>query len=102
MPLKNPALRREYKRRWQARHRRALKARLIDHLGGACCRCGFDGFAEALEFHHVDRSTKNPRLRAEIGFRQLSADDALAEADKCILLCSNCHKGVEAGAIVLD
>jgi 5-methylcytosine-specific restriction endonuclease McrA len=102
MPIKDPERRRTYKRRWQTHRRKALKAKLIEYLGGACCRCGFDAFAEGLEFHHIDRSTKNPRLRGALGFRELREEDAFAEAEKCILLCSNCHKGLEAGAITLD
>lgn len=102
MPYSDPERNRTYKRRWQAHRRKALKAKLIEHLGGECCRCGFKDFPEGLEFHHINRSTKNPRLRKHIGFRELTEADAMAEVEGCLLLCSNCHRGLEAGAITLD
>ena len=75
--------------------RRRAKAQLVAEAGGCCAICGFDAYAGALQFHHLDPSAK----RFEIGGRGLTrAMDVLREeARKCVLLCANCHVAVEAG-----
>jgi hypothetical protein len=49
----------------------------------------------ALEFHHLDPAKKE----FEVNYRGCTRSLAVfrAEADKCVLLCSNCHAEVEAG-----
>lgn len=78
-----------------ARRRRKVKAILVDEAGGCCRLCGFAGSLAALQFHHLDPTTKE----FHIGHRGLSRSiaRARAEAAKCILLCANCHAAVEAG-----
>ena len=55
---------------------------------GKCERCGYNKCIRALEFHHLNPSEKDFGLS-----RCLTKNVKLlkAEADKCILLCSNCH-----------
>ena len=48
----------------------------------------------ALQFHHVDPSTKAFTLR-DGDTRSLAR--MREEASKCVLLCANCHAEVEAG-----
>lgn len=75
-------------------HIKRRKANLIRVLGGKCCICGFDKYQEALEFHHVNPEEK------EFGISNNSIkalDKQLKELRKCILVCSNCHKGIHAG-----
>jgi hypothetical protein len=71
--------------------RRALKKMLIEYKGGKCERCGYNKCIRALEFHHLNPSEKDFGLS-----RCLTKNVKLlkAEADKCILLCSNCHAEV--------
>ncbi|PTL54799.1 helix-turn-helix domain-containing protein [Paraconexibacter algicola] len=79
--------------------RRRAKARLVAEMGGRCRCCGFDAFDAALHFHHLDPGTK----RFAIGARGLtrSYERLREEAAKCVLLCANCHAGVEAGEVEL-
>jgi hypothetical protein len=77
------------------RHRRRVKATLVQEAGGQCALCGYDRTLAALEFHHLDPSTKRIEVSRSVG---LSMDAIRDEARKCILLCSNCHAEVEAGA----
>lgn len=79
-----------------ADRRRRVKAILVDEAGGCCVRCGFSESLAALEFHHLDPSTKKFAIGAEGVTR--SIDALRAEAGKCVLLCANCHAMVEAGA----
>lgn len=70
-------------------YRRKLK--LIELKGGKCENCGYDKNIAALEFHHNDSSQKEFSLDA----RKLSNSKweiLLKEANKCSLLCSNCHR----------
>lgn len=75
--------------------RRRVKRRLVDEAGGACAICGYDRCEAALQFHHLDPGAKLFALSREGVTRSFA--EALAEARKCILLCSNCHAEVEAG-----
>src|SRR4051794_18126446 len=79
--------------------RRGAKRRLLAEAGGRCRLCGYDRYAGALEFHHLDPEQKDFGLSLRGITRSL---DALrAEARKCVLLCSNCHAEVEAGVATL-
>ncbi len=67
--------------RWKAR-----KLFAINLKGGKCVDCGFDKHYSALHFHHLrdkEMSWNKMRLVSEKRF--------LAELDKCVLLCANCH-----------
>jgi transposase-like protein len=81
-----------------ARRRRA-KQQLVEEFGGACRLCGFDAYPGALQFHHLDPTTK----AFQLGGRGLTRSiEALRnEARKCVLLCANCHAMVEAGVATL-
>lgn len=83
-----------------ARHRRKLKAVLMAEAGGACRQCGYDRYAGALQFHHVDPSKKAFALATRGLTRPL--EELRKEAKKCVLLCANCHAEVEAGLIMLS
>jgi DNA-binding CsgD family transcriptional regulator len=78
-----------------AERRRMVKRLLVAEAGGRCVRCGYDRCIAALQFHHLDPSTKSFTLSSNGVTRSL--DRAREEAGKCILLCANCHAEVEAG-----
>jgi len=71
------------------KHRQA-KLKAIQYLGGQYYDCKKEYPSYVYDFHHVDGSTKldNPS-------RVLRGDweSAKVELDKCVLLCSNCHRG---------
>jgi len=74
--------------------RRVVTEVLIDEAGGRCLICGYDRNPAALQFHHVDPTTKSFTLRNG-DTRSLAR--MRAEAAKCVLLCANCHAEVESG-----
>ena len=82
-----------------AERRRRIKEILVAEAGGACRLCGYDRCVRALEFHHVDPTTKEFGVALRGVSRSL--DRARSEARKRILLCSNCHVEVEAGLVRL-
>jgi len=77
------------------RRRRKVKRILVEEAGGRCRLCGYDRCPEALEFHHLDRASKVFALSGAGVTRSLSK--ARLEAQKCMLLCANCHAEVEGG-----
>ena len=77
-----------------ANRRRRIKEILVEEAGGACQRCGYSRCLGALQFHHIDPTSKRFSIAAEGATRSLEA--ARAEAAKCELLCGNCHAEVEA------
>jgi hypothetical protein len=78
-----------------ARRRRKVKMILVSEAGGSCCICGYARSMRALHFHHLDPSGK--RLEINAKGVALSLEKLRAEAEKCVLLCSNCHAEVEDG-----
>ncbi len=67
--------------------RREQKQKLVDILGGKCVDCGYDEFLDALEFDHLkDKTAQMARLIGK------SWERALEEAQKCEVVCANCHR----------
>jgi hypothetical protein len=83
-----------------ADRRRRVKRILVEEAGGCCVECGYCACCAALQFHHLDPSTKSFALSHEGATRGLAR--AREEARKCVLLCANCHAEVEAGVRVLE
>ena len=75
--------------------RRRVKQILVEEAGGACQLCGYERYAGALQFHHIDPAEKTFALSSRGVARSLAK--ARAEVAKCVLLCANCHAEVEAG-----
>ena len=77
------------------KRRRRVKQILVEEAGGRCVICGYDRYVGGLAFHHLDRATKVTGL-AQKG-TAVSIKRLREEAQKCVLLCHNCHAEVEAG-----
>jgi transposase len=80
-----------------ARRRRKVKAILVKEAGGCCCLCGYNRNMRALHFHHVDPAQKRREINAK-GVA-VALEKLRVEAQKCVLLCSNCHAEVEDGIV---
>lgn len=78
------------------RRRKVLKTRLVDMKGGRCQLCGYCRTMRAMEFHHVIDETKSFELNSGNLVNRMW-NLVLAEAQKTVLLCSNCHAEVEDG-----
>ena len=79
------------------KRRNTLKKMAVEYKGGKCCICGYDRFMGALEFHHINPNEKSFGV-SERGMT-VSWERLRNEIDKCILVCSNCHREIEAGMI---
>lgn len=101
MPEKRTyADRADYLKKAVAKRRKKIRERAVAHKGGRCEICGYARCIEALEFHHLDPSKKDFSISADGMTR--SWERVFREIEKCILLCSNCHREVHAGITQLS
>jgi 5-methylcytosine-specific restriction endonuclease McrA len=70
------------------------KLRAVALLGSKCSICGYDKTYRALEFHHINPKEKSFAVSANLNKAWKLIE---TELDKCVLLCANCHREVEAG-----
>ena len=77
----------ENKRRVALQQKRKIEA--IEYKGGQCSVCGYKTFYGALEFHHVEPEEKEADWK---NMQNWSLANIKRELDKCILVCSNCHR----------
>lgn len=75
-----------------SRKRKKLKKDLVEYKGGKCERCGYSKCVSALDFHHKDPSQKDFALSRNGHTRSWKL--LKEEADKCELVCSNCHREI--------
>lgn len=71
------------------------KLRAIEYLGGKCSLCGYSKCSAALDFHHLEPLLKEHDPSHVV--RCWSWEKAKSELDKCILVCSNCHREIHYG-----
>ena len=77
------------------------KLELIEMMGGKCQKCGYNKNISALEFHHLDPSTKEFQLDSRM-LSNKNMEKILNEAKKCILLCANCHREMHHGELTIE
>ena len=82
------------------RRREKLKLLAVEYKGGKCEVCGYKKGVNALEFHHIEKKKKEFGV-GENGYTR-SIEAIKKELDKCILVCSNCHREIHAGLIDVD
>lgn len=76
----------------QREKRRLQKLELINLLGGKCLDCNIvpndNGWPiDCFDFHHTDKNKE-----AQVSHLLSNGDKALSEAQKCVVLCANCHR----------
>jgi hypothetical protein len=77
---------------YDAQRRRGLtrKLELVKAAGGRCIICAYDKNLGALTFHHTVLDNKDFKLDMR-SMSNRTLESVLAELDKCILVCQNCH-----------
>jgi hypothetical protein len=95
----------EWTRRWRAKNpelnrqlyneNRRRKKEWLDKLKIACVRCG-ENHPACLEFHHRDRTKKDFTLST--AYCSYSLERIQREAEKCDVLCANCHRKLHHAA----
>ena len=109
---RNPEKMKEYRRVWYANNRKEeqQKARERRRVTRQQMRAWFHEFKSTLkceqcgeteicclDFHHKDASEKDFTIGSKV---QSSTPERIkAEAAKCVVLCSNCHRKVHNGLL---
>lgn len=76
-----------------------FKQQCVNWKGGECVGCGYNKCNNALDFHHLGQDKKE----FSIAHARLTSfnENIKRELDKCILVCSNCHREIHAGVLDL-
>ncbi len=78
-----------------SKRRKNIRKQAIEHLGSKCQICGYNKCLEALDFHHRDSKIKSFGISTDGNTRSWAR--VKSEIEKCVLICSNCHREVHAG-----
>lgn len=78
--------------------RRNTKQKLFEGFGGKCCLCGIVDDPVIYDFHHLDPSCKQFRVSSKV----TKWTKLVEEANKCIMLCSHCHRKVHFLDLSID
>ena len=71
---------------------RAVKRELLKYKGTGCVSCGYDECAGVLQLHHRDPNEKEFTFsKITLNTRGVTMEALKKEADKCDVLCANCH-----------
>ena len=70
--------------------RKKVKRMAVEYKGGECEVCGYNKCVDAFDFHHKDPKEKEFSISS--GGRTRAWKKIKVELDKCVLLCSNCHR----------
>lgn len=76
----------------------------VEYKGSKCICCGYSKCLKALEFHHVDPRKKDFNISQSMSWRKYtskSEEELKIELDKCVLVCSNCHREIHAGITII-
>jgi hypothetical protein len=87
------------KKRWKE-GQKAMRHYLKSQEGGHCKKCGYDKNLDALDWHHKDPSTKEFNL-SQIRITPKNYNIIIKEIEKCVLVCSNCHREIHYSNCVI-
>lgn len=76
--------------------RNKIKERAVEYKGSKCVVCEYDRCIKALEFHHLNPHEKDFTLGSNTN---RAWEKVKSEIDKCVLVCSNCHREIHDGLI---
>jgi hypothetical protein len=80
------------------KRRRKIKLFAIEYKGGKCVVCGYNRCVGALDLHHI-KGEKKFLISTDAYLH--SWEEIKRELNKCVLLCSNCHRELHNGLIEL-
>lgn len=76
--------------------RQNTKRKLVEGFGGKCNKCGYNKCFDSLDFHHIDPIQKDFSIGDALASPK-KWDILVREAQKCIMLCKNCHIELHSG-----
>jgi hypothetical protein len=115
MPYKDKEKQKEYQREWirnnpkqqerniktsraRKRKNRILVEEYKNNIGCYCRSCGIYDHPVCMDFHHLNEDDKRDTVSrlSSFGYKWEVIQN---EIDKCILLCSSCHRKIHEGLI---
>lgn len=76
-------------------NRQRIKSEFVSSFGNKCCVCKKTYSMVVYDFHHIEPSDKRFAISQLWG----SPDLLLEEIQKCVMVCSNCHRQVNVGEV---
>ena len=71
------------------------RRKIMNHLKeNGCAICGYNDCVDALDFHHTN--PKDREFNVKVGSLNKNEELIVNELNKCILLCSNCHREIHS------
>lgn len=67
----------------------------LNYKNNICCICGYNKCQDSMDFHHMNPLKKDFNI-SKVKCVKLN-NKIKKELDKCILVCSNCHREIHAG-----
>ena len=85
-------------RAWDEKRLNEMKTIALDRKKSGCVACGYNIHPVALDFHHI----KDKKFEIGTAYSRLpmNIERFIEELDKCIVLCSNCHRIETYGSLV--
>jgi hypothetical protein len=77
-----------------AKRARYKKYELVKDGGSKCSICGYNKCLAAMDFHHLPEFEKKFAISKML--KRLPLEKLRPEAEKCIVLCANCHREIHA------
>ncbi len=75
-----------------ALRRRLVKQKAVKYKGGRCEKCGVVYPYYIYDFHHINPMEKEFAIGTKDS--PIKWDKVKSEIDKCLLVCSNCHREI--------
>ena len=117
MPYKDKEKQREAQRLWAKRQSNEFKKvkyqreydnkkLMIEKLNqlkierGCCELCGDYHPPCCFDFHHLDETIKKDEV-SKLASKGYKWDTILTEVEKCIMICSPCHRKIHAGLLTI-
>ncbi len=69
-----------------------MKRRAVEYFGNRCFDCEVTYPLAVYDFHHLESAEKDITLSRLLRKKRIGWNDMKHELDKCVLLCSNCHR----------
>lgn len=77
-------------RKVQRKSEQSIKQKCVNYKGGTCQICGYSKCNAALDFHHTNPDEKDFSIARKK--YSIINEEMKRELDKCVLICSNCHR----------
>lgn len=89
----NPQRDKETRNIRDRRKRAELRRWYVEYKSNLTCSVCEENHPATLEFHHKDPSTKIMEIGTMVSsVPKFSKEKIISEMDKCLVICSNCHK----------